>query len=157
MHQERHLARLIAASAPPCWHKAVLSGIVVFATMRIRSCHPKRSNVLAIILLAALVARAYVPIGFMPASGKAFLVEFCPAAYVTSEPAPHFSQHHSPGHAHFQQCPFGSSPAVALISHFLVREPPGPIVSLVDIAADPKRWSTQLRCAHQPRGPPSPA
>jgi hypothetical protein len=110
---------------------------------------------LAIILLAALVFRAYIPIGYMPASGTPFLVQLCPA-YVGSLSAQHVHTHHSQGHADFQNCPFGSAPAQGPISHLLVFESPGQIAFSPSIPAEAQAGSTQLLRVQQPRGPPSP-
>jgi hypothetical protein len=113
--------------------------------------HAKRPDVLAIVLLAALLFRAYVPVGFMPASGTPFLVELCPA--YGSAPAHH--HHHSQSQADFQNCPFGSAPAMGPVSHLVAFEPAGRINSFVAIPAEPGRLGTRLPHAHQPRGPPS--
>ena len=135
------------------WHNEAPSGIVDVTSMRNESCHGKRPDVLAIFLLAALLFRAYVPVGFMPASGTPFLLKLCPAT--TSA---HHSHHgHSQGHADFQNCPFGTAPAAGPVSHLIVFEPPGRIASLVDIPAEPKLPTTQRLLNHPPRGPPSPA
>ena len=109
---------------------------------------------LAIALLAALVFRAYIPIGFMPANGTPFLVELCPA-FEGTLPAQHLHHHHSQGHADFQNCPFGSAPAQGPVSHLVVFELPGHTPSVVSIPAQPQRMSTRLLRIQQPRGPPS--
>lgn len=125
--------------------------------MRNRSCNGKRPGVLAIVLLAALLFRAYVPVGFMPASGSPFRLEFCPTAYPAVTSAHHSHHGHSQTHADFQNCPFGSAPAAGPVSYLIVYEPPGRISSLVDILAEPRRPSTRPLLTHPPRGPPSPA
>jgi hypothetical protein len=122
--------------------------------MRTRTCPTKQPDVLAIILLAALVFRAYIPIGFMPASGTAFLVQLCPA-YEGAISAQHVHNHHSQGHADFQNCPFGSAPAQGPISHLPVFEAPGKISFSLSIPAELQRGSTQLLRIQQPRAPPS--
>ena len=48
--------------------------------MRHRLLRRDRGGLLTSLLLALLLLRAYIPIGFMPASGSPFLLEFCPAA-----------------------------------------------------------------------------
>lgn len=113
--------------------------------------HGRRPGVLAIVLLAALLFRAYIPVGFMPASGTPFLLELCPA--YGSAPAHH--HHHSQGQADFQNCPFGSTPALGPVSHLVAFESAGRINSFVAIPAEPRRFGTRLSHAHQPRGPPS--
>jgi hypothetical protein len=123
--------------------------------MKARLGHARRPNVLAIVLLAALVFRAYVPVGFMPASGAPFLVELCPAYAGSVLPAHQGHHHHSQSQADFQDCPFGSTPALGPVSHLVAFEPAGQTNSFVAIPAEPGRLSTRLLRAHQPRGPPS--
>jgi hypothetical protein len=122
--------------------------------MRTQPCPTRRPDVLAIILLAALVFRAYIPIGFMPASGTPLRVQLCPA-YEGTLSAQHVHNHHSQGHADFQNCPFGSAPAQGPISHLLVFESSGQIPFSLNIPAEPQRGSTQLLRIQQPRGPPT--
>jgi hypothetical protein len=122
--------------------------------MQTRLRHARRPDVLAIVLLAALIFRAYIPVGFMPASGTPFLVELCPA-YAGGAPGHHGHHHHSQGQADFQDCPFGSAPALGPVSHFIVFEPAGRITSFVTIPAERGGPDTRVLRAHQPRGPPS--
>ena len=117
-----------------------------------------RRDVLTGILLVLLLFRAYVPVGFMPASGTPFLLELCPAA--SSVPlAAHASHHHGDSHAlqhaHFENCPFGSGPAAGPISHLVVFQPPGLIAAPPVVAVDSLRPGIQWARAHQPRGPPT--
>jgi len=121
--------------------------------MKTRLRHTRRPDVLAIVWLAALLFRAYIPVGFMPASGTPFLVELCPAyGGAALHPGQH---HHSPGQANFQDCPFGSAPALGPASHLSAFEAAGPIAAPVAIPAEPEKLVTQLRRTQQPRGPPS--
>jgi hypothetical protein len=108
----------------------------------------------AIILLAALILRAYIPVGFMPASGAPFLVELCPA-YAGGASAHHGHHHHSQGQADFEDCPFGSAPAGGPISQLVTFEAAGRITSFAETPAEPARPATRLLRTHQPRGPPS--
>jgi hypothetical protein len=64
-----------------------------------------RHDLLTSFLLAMLLFRAYVPVGFMPTSGSPFLLELCPAAapLPMSMPMP-AHHHHSGSHAHFENC-----------------------------------------------------
>jgi hypothetical protein len=121
--------------------------------MQARPYHHRRSDALAIALLAALIFRAHIPVGFMPAAGSPFLVELCPA-YGRGVPA-HHGHHHSQDHANFENCPFGSSPAPGPVSQLIAFEPPGRIPSLANVPHEPGRLSTQPVRSHQPRGPPS--
>jgi len=112
-----------------------------------------RLDLFTSLLLVVLLFRAYVPVGFMPASGAPFLLEMCPATYHAEMPAHH--GHHSGTHAHFENCPFGSAPAAGPISHLVGLAPPAPVVSQPIVAFESLRLGVQLPRAHQPRGPPS--
>jgi hypothetical protein len=78
----------------------------------------KRRDLLTSFLLAMLLFRAYIPVGFMPASGTPFLLELCPAAapMPMSLPMPGH-HHHSDTHTHFEHCPFGSASASGPAPH----------------------------------------
>lgn len=104
------------------------------------------------LLLALLLLRAYIPIGFMPASGSLFLLEFCPAAASTPMPAHH---HHTDTHRHFDNCPFGSAPAAGPISQLLAFAPAAPAVSRQLPVFLTQLGTTRLPVAYRPRGPPS--
>jgi hypothetical protein len=111
-------------------------------------------RVSAIIVLAALLLRAYIPVGFMPANGAPFQLELCPA-FGMSTPAHHVHHHDSQHHADIQDCPFGSAPASGPISDFLVFNPPGQIAFSEAISGEPNRLVARQFRSHQPRGPPS--
>jgi hypothetical protein len=76
----------------------------------------RRRGGVGILLLALLALRAYVPAGFMPASGTPFLLELCPAALAAEMPASH-AHHHSGTHADLDSCPFGSASAGGPVPH----------------------------------------
>jgi hypothetical protein len=105
------------------------------------------------LLLAMLLFRAYIPVGFMPASGTPFLLELCPAA-VSSPMAAH--HHHAGGHGDFDHCPFGSAPAAGPISQLIAFNPPAPVVSHRVVVFESLLGNVRLPSVHQPRGPPSP-
>jgi hypothetical protein len=113
-----------------------------------------RRDLFTSVLLVTLLFRAYVPVGFMPASGTPFLLELCPAASpMLMMPAHH--HHHSGSHTNFDNCPFGSAPAAGPISHFIVFEPAAEIVPHSVVAFESLRFIARLQRAHQTRGPPS--
>jgi hypothetical protein len=112
-----------------------------------------RYSLLTSLLLAMLLFRAYVPVGFMPASGTPFELQICPVG-LPAQMAQHL-HHHSGLHDHFEHCPFGSAPAAGPISHLIGYEPAGDIVSQSVVAFEPPRLGVRLRRAHQSRGPPS--
>ena len=122
--------------------------------MRKRLSHPGRSDIFTSLLLVMLLFRAYVPVGFMPASGTPFLLQLCPAASAVQLPSQHV-HHHSGTHTHFENCPFGSAPATGPIAHLIAFEPPAPVVSPSAVAFEPLYFGVRLQHAHQPRGPPS--
>jgi hypothetical protein len=119
-----------------------------------RSFNSRRLRVSAIIVLAALLLRAYIPVGFMPASGAPFQLELCPA-FGLSVSAHHLHHHDSQHHADLQDCPFGSAPAQGPISDLVVFDPSGQIPFLKGFLAEPKRLVARPLRSHQPRGPPS--
>ena len=106
------------------------------------------------LLLALFLFRAYIPIGFMPASGTPFLLQICPVGMQTSMPAHHL-HHDMGGHSHFENCPFGSAPGAGPISQGIAFQPPDRIASPLPAAPESLRLSLRLPRAHQPRGPPS--
>jgi hypothetical protein len=112
----------------------------------------KRRDLLTSFLLAVLLFRAYVPVGFMPASGTPFLLELCPAAAPMSE-----HHHHSGTHTHFEHCPFGSASASGPAPYVAGL---GPLLS-VDFESTPPiellPIGVRLVYLPQPRGPPLPA
>jgi hypothetical protein len=106
------------------------------------------------LLLALLLFRAYVPVGYMPAKGGPFLLEICPAGLMVGMAAHHAHQHGG-SHADFENCPFGSAPAAAPISHHLDVVATGQVALPLIIALESPRYEWKLARSHQPRGPPS--
>jgi len=105
------------------------------------------------LMLAALLFRAYVPVGFMPASGAPFLLEMCPATYQVPMAA-HHGHHDSTTHSHFENCPFGSAPAAGPIAHIIGFDPPAPLHPKSLHSFEPLRLIARLDRDHPPRGPP---
>jgi hypothetical protein len=125
------------------------------------------------LLLAMLLMRAYVPVGFMPASGNPFRLELCPAAYAMPMPMsmpmdtamsmPMPAPMSMPGHHHQQhstsptatgECPFGSVPGGGPISQPIVFQPPGRIDTTLPFVLEPLRLGVKPQRAHQSRAPP---
>jgi hypothetical protein len=113
----------------------------------------RRGSRASLLLLALLLFRAYVPVGFMPASGVPFALELCPAA-MAAMPAGH-NHGHTGTHADLSACPFGSAPAAGPISHRLNIGSAGPALSQPLVALAVPRFSRRSQRTHQPRGPPS--
>jgi hypothetical protein len=113
----------------------------------------RRRRTAGLWLLALLIFRAYIPVGFMPASGTPFALELCPVG-LAGMPAAHVHQH-SGTHADFATCPFGSAPAAGPVSHDIAFEPP--VLALSRTVAAPQSPILTLRPqrSHLPRGPPS--
>jgi hypothetical protein len=107
-----------------------------------------------ILLLALLLFRAYVPLGFMPADGVPFALQLCPAAMAGM---PAHLHHHAGTHAEFELCPFGSVPAAGPISHHIDFATAGPAPTEQTVGYEAPAVTDRLARSHQPRGPPSPA
>jgi hypothetical protein len=105
-----------------------------------------------VLLLALLLFRAYVPVGFMPADGAPFALQLCPAA-MAGMPA---HLHHHPGtHADFESCPFGCVPGAGPISHPIGFQIAGPAPAEPSFAFEVSAPVKRLEPSHPPRGPPS--
>jgi hypothetical protein len=119
----------------------------------------RRYDILTGILLAMLMLRAYVPVGFMPASGTPFLLELCPSASPMpgslGEPAHHDHHQHAGTHGHFENCPFGSVPGAGPTSQLVVFQPSGQVTSLESVEFESFHIGARVARAHQPRGPPT--
>ncbi len=115
-----------------------------------------RKTLISSLLLGLLLLRAYVPVGFMPASGHPFQIELCSAALsVDMSAMPGMAHHHHSGsHSNFEVCPFGTAPASGPISHIDFFSPAGPIKTDIFGVSTPPLLSERLERAHQPRGPP---
>lgn len=109
------------------------------------------------VLLIALLFRAYIPVGFMPASGAPFLLELCSVAapLPTSMLMVGHQHHHHSGTPDRESCPFGSAPAAGPASHVVVFAPPGAIASRDLVAFQSLQFVVRLERAHPPRGPPA--
>ena len=112
----------------------------------------RRGSRAGILLLALLLFRAYVPVGFMPANGVPFALELCPTAMAGMSAHLH---HHTGTHADFESCPFGSAPGAAPISHHIGFVAAAPAVVQRTVALETPCLSHRVQRTHQPRGPPS--
>jgi hypothetical protein len=121
--------------------------------MRVLSTSRRYSRA-SVLLLALLLFRAYIPVGFMPAAGAPFQLQICPAGLAMGTVAQHL--HHHPGpHAEFENCPFGSAPVAGPIAHAVEFSAGGPLLFQAAFSPEAPRLSAKLERAHQPRGPPS--
>ncbi len=147
----------------------------------------RRQRLSSSLLLGLLLFRAYVPAGFMPASGAPFLLELCPAsgslptsmttALATATPTAMdmpmdmsmpmpmrmpmdgVAHHqHSGAHGCFDHCPFGSVPGAGPISPVIAVEPPPRIACALKVAASAPLYQPRRKDpAHPTRGPPPPS
>ena len=109
------------------------------------------------LVLAMMMFRAYVPVGFMPASGTPFGLEICPSGPYAAPHAHHLHAHHAPNtgnHADFDSCPFGSAPAAAPVLHIVAFDPPEHLVFQSLFAFSPAPPAIHLSRAHRARAPP---
>jgi len=120
-----------------------------------RNLAPRRPLDLAAgIMLALFVFRAYIPAGFMPATGIPFLLEICPAGLQAQMPARH-AHHHMGAHSDFEDCPFGCAPAAGPISHLIAPQPAAQVVSEPILAFELVPQGVRVARANRARGPPS--
>ena len=160
-----------------------VSARILLQRMRKMPFNRRRQSMFPGFLLAMLLLRAYVPVGFMPASGVPFALRLCPAgmeamrlphghhdggtqghAEAQELAEPHGypgTQRHAASHDHagihtdFESCPFGSAPVAGPISHQVDFESAGPAPSQRIVAFAAPHFSFRPQRSHQPRGPPS--
>jgi hypothetical protein len=118
--------------------------------------HPlKRRSALPGLLLALLLFRAYVPLGFMPAAGTPFLLELCPeAAAMPMNMAMAAHHHHGGSHGHFEHCPFGGILSPGPVADPLLVAVAATVSSLVAAPIELRPMVARTPRAHPARGPP---
>ncbi len=114
----------------------------------------RRRELVTSILLVALVLRALIPVGFMPASGEGFSLTICRAEF----PAPSSPQdtgRHPGNPAHIEHCAFGNAPAAGPAME-VARALPTPVTAAEPILflSEPLHINVGLVRVQQPRGPP---
>ena len=119
------------------------------------SSHHRGRHLATGLLLAVTLFRAYVPAGFMPASGTPFLLEICPSGLDGLMHAHH--HHHSGSHGDFENCPFGNAPIAAPVVHVIAFDPPGDIALQSPFASVPAQRAIQILRSQRARAPPTPA
>ena len=106
------------------------------------------------VLLVALLFRALVPAGFMPASDRPFSIEICHDGFPT-QLLSHDGSRHPGGSSHFEHCLFGSSSTAGPTPHVApVRSVTLPCVGSV-FAVVPSPVCGRLVHVPQARAPPS--
>jgi hypothetical protein len=103
------------------------------------------------LLLLALVFRAYIPVGFMPASGTPFLLKICPMGMQGAMDG----QQPTGGHAHGEDCPFSCAPAAGPVPHTIAFEPGKLVVAYSTAVLHVAEAIARRERAHPPRGPPT--
>jgi hypothetical protein len=114
-----------------------------------------RSNrhLLAGAVLFALLFRAMIPAGFMPAGDGSFSLQVCHSGFLTQD-NPNDGNGRSGGHAHVEYCSFGALPGAGPISHVIAFLASWSAVSQPFAEFTSRPPSTRLERAHAARGPP---
>jgi hypothetical protein len=114
----------------------------------------RRRELVASILLVALVLRALIPVGFMPVSGQGFPFAICRADFPAPS-APQDTGRHSGNPLHIEHCAFGNAPAAGPAME-VARVLPVPVTAAEPILllSEPLRINVGLVRVQQPRGPP---
>ena len=123
-------------------------------SMRSTVFNRRRRELVTSILLVALVLRALIPAGFMPASGEGFSLTIC-RGDLSVPSSPHDTVRH-PGNApHTEHCAFGNAPAPGPAME-VARVLPTPVTSAEPILflSEPLHLNVGLVRVQQPRGPP---
>ena len=108
------------------------------------------------LLLLVLVARALVPMGFMPAGNGSAQLTLCPdGMLMPSDVGSADAAARNSGHSHIDHCPFGSAPFAAPIAHLAVTPALTVPVSVRGVAPSPWVPSARVARTHQPRAPPA--
>jgi hypothetical protein len=137
----------------------------------------RRRSMATCMLLGMLLLRAYVPVGFMPATGAPFLLQLCPTAApiptaLSMDMDPHMDMsghramsgqmHTTMGdgpashrHDRADECPFGSAPAAGPLSQLHAFDTAGPVPSVAPVIFQSALHASRPDRAHPPRGPPS--
>jgi len=123
-------------------------------SMRSTLFNRRRRELVTSILLVALVLRALIPAGFMPASGEGFSLTIC-RGDLSVPSSPHDTDRHPGNPAHIEHCAFGNAPAAGPATE-VARVLPTPVTAAEPILllSEPLRINVALVRVQQPRGPP---
>jgi hypothetical protein len=121
--------------------------------------HPsvRRRPRLALLVLPALLLRALIPMGFMPARETPFSVTICPDGFPT-QLLVHAAHHHHQGRGDAgrgDHCLFGSTSGSGPLSE---SAPGGATLAALQLAGPPPAtpaFSVRLVYLPEPRGPPA--
>jgi hypothetical protein len=106
------------------------------------------------LLLLVLVARALVPVGFMPAGNGSAQLMLCPDGMLMPDAGSPGGAPNS-GHLHVDHCPFGSAPFAAPISELPISPERAASISIPGFDSSPWIPSVRGSPSHQPRAPPA--
>ena len=114
----------------------------------------RRRELVTSTLLVALVLRALIPVGFMPASGEGFSLTICRADFPASS-APQDPGRHPGNPPHIEHCAFGNAPAAGPATE-VARVVPTPVTAAEPMLflCAPLHINVGLVRVQQPRGPP---
>jgi hypothetical protein len=114
----------------------------------------RRRDLVTSILLVAVVLRALIPVGFMPASGEGFSLAICRADF-PAPPAPQDTGRHPGNPSHIEHCAFGNAPAAGPAVE-VARVLPTPVTAgePILLLSEPLHINVGLVRVQQPRGPP---
>ena len=112
------------------------------------------SHLLIRAVVIALVCRALIPAGFMPAADGSFALQICRSGFLVAFDA-HEPLRNSGGHSHVEYCPFGALPGAAPLSHIVAFQPSWLPVSEPVAERAVRRAGERADRAHLPRGPPA--
>ena len=105
------------------------------------------------VVLLAVLARVWVPAGFMPSTGHGIALKFCHAGMaMPAEPVSPGSQPAGAGHAEY--CPFGSAPSMGFVVTAVLVVATALFVVCATFEFSTLHLSLRLPWAHRSRGPP---
>jgi hypothetical protein len=110
----------------------------------------KRSASLISLLLLVLLARALIPVGFMPAGDGSAELTLCPDGMLM----PADAGMPGSGHLHADHCPFGAAPFAAPLATAAAIPQLAATISLPGFESSTWLAATRAARSHQPRAPP---
>jgi len=114
----------------------------------------RKRELVTSILLVALVLRALIPAGFMPASGQGFSLAICRTTFQATS-APQDTGQYPGRPSHIEHCAFGNAPAAGPAME-VARVLPTPVTAAEPILllCEPLHLNVGLVRVQQPRAPP---
>ena len=139
------------AMDPSCHHRASLKAKTEEMTLQHLPLLTRRW--ISGVVLLAVLARVWVPAGFMPSTGHGIALKFCHAGMsMPAEPVSPGSQPARAGHA--EHCPFGSAPSMGFVVTALLAVATALVVACATFEFSTLHASLRLPRAHRSRAPP---